>query len=141
MEKNTSWYAQSDNHPKKYFNDVDDLLRFIYQKPMIPQYCMFAPGACYIVRKEQVLLHDRVFYRNLNKLMNYAVAPNFPSEAHQIERILPILFTSCGKVNDWMENEQAFENKLPECSAYIQYKYDNRPRKFKKLRQMLGLIK
>lgn len=141
VEKNTSWYAQSDNHPKKYFNDVDDLLRFIYQKPMIPQYCMFAPGACYIVRKEQVLLHDRVFYRNLNKLMNYAVAPNFPSEAHQIERILPILFTSCGKVNDWMENEQAFETKLPECSAYIQYKYDNRPRKFKKLRQMLGLIK
>lgn len=141
VEKNNSWYADSPNHPKKYFNDVDDLLRFLYKNPMIPQYCMFAPGACYIVRREQVRLHGREFYRNLNKLMNYGVAPNFPSEAHQVERILPILFTSLCEVNDWMNDEEAFEAKLPECSAYIQYKYDNRPRRFKKLRQMLGLIK
>lgn len=141
VEKNDSWYADSPNHPKKYFNDVDDLLRFIYKAPMIPPYCMFAPGACYIVRKEQVQRHSRMFYRNLNKLMNYGVAPNFPSEAHQVERILPILFTSLCETNEWMDDEAAFEKKLPECSAYIQYKYDNRPRKFKKLRQALGLIK
>ena len=30
VEKNNSWYVDSPNHPKKYFNDVDDLLRFIY---------------------------------------------------------------------------------------------------------------
>jgi hypothetical protein len=40
-----------------------------------------------------------------------------------------------------MNDEKMFEDKLPECSAYIQYKYDNRPRKFKKLRKALGLIK
>lgn len=73
--------------------------------------------------------------------MNYGMNPGFPSEAHQIERILPILFTSLSEVNDYMNDEIAFEEKLPECSAYIQYKYDNRPRKFKKLRQVLGLIK
>lgn len=141
VEKNDSWYAASDNHPKKYFNDADDLLRFIYKKPMIPQYFMFASGACYIVRREQVLRHSREFYLNLNKLMNYGMNPGFPSEAHQIERILPIIFTSLSEVNDYMNDEAAFEEKLPECSAYIQYKYENRPRKFKKLRQMLGLIK
>lgn len=141
VEKNDSWYVESENHPKKYFNDVDDLLRFIYKNPMIPQYCMFSPGACFIVRKEQVLRHSREFYRNLNKLMNYGMSPSFPSEAHQIERILPILFTSLGEVNGWMDDEEAFEKKLPECSAYIQYKYENRPRRFKKLRKMLGLIK
>lgn len=141
VEKNDSWYVESENHPKKYFNDVDDLLRFIYKNPMIPQYCMFSPGACFIVRKEQVLRHSREFYRNLNKLMNYGMSPSFPSEAHQIERILPILFTSLGEVNEWMDDEEAFEKKLPECSAYIQYKYENRPRRFKKLRKMLGLIK
>ncbi len=141
VEVNNSWYADSPNHPKKYFNDVDDLLRFIYKDPMIPQYCMFSPGACFIVRREQVLRHSREFYRNLNKLMNYGVAPNFPSEAHQIERILPMVFTSLCETNEWMDDEKAFEAKLPECSAYIQYKYDNRPRRFKKLRQMLGLIK
>ena len=141
VEKNDSWYVNSENHPKKYFNDVDDLLRFIYKNPMIPQYCMFSPGACFIVRKEQVLRHSREFYRNLNKIMNYGMSPGFPSEAHQIERILPIIFTSLCEENEWMNNEEAFEKKLPECSAYIQYKYDNRPRKFKKLRKMLGLIK
>lgn len=141
VEKNNSWYVESVNHPKKYFNDVDDLLRFIYKNPMIPQYCMFASGACYIVRREQVKRHSREFYRNLNKLMNYGMDPSFPSEAHQIERILPIIFTSLGEVNDWMDNEAEFEKKLPECTAYIQYKYDNRPRRFKKIRKMLGLIK
>ena len=140
VEKNTSWYVESQNHPKKYFNDVDDLLRFIYKKPMIPQYFMFSPGACYIVRKEQILRHSREFYRNLNKLMNYGMNPSFPSEAHQVERILPILFTSLCETNEWMDDEKAFEEKLPECSAYIQYKYDNRPRRFKKLRKLLGLI-
>ena len=94
VEKNNSWYVDSPNHPKKYFNDVDDLLRFIYKDPMIPQYCMFSPGACFIVRREQILKHSREFYRNLNKIMNYAMDPSFPSEAHQIERILPIIFTS-----------------------------------------------
>ena len=140
IEKNNSWYVESPNHPKKYFNDVDDLLRFIYKKPMIPQYCMFSPGACFIVRREQILRHSKEFYLNLNKLMDYGVAPNFPSEAHQIERILPIIFTSLCEVNDWMNDEKAFEDKLPECSAYIQYKYENRPRRFKKLRKALGLI-
>lgn len=140
VEKNNSWYVDSPNHPKQYFNDVDDLLRFIYKDPMIPQYCMFLPGACFIVRREQILKHSREFYRNLNKIMNYAMDPSFPSEAHQIERILPIIFTSLCEVNDWMDDEAAFEAKLPECSAYIQYKWENRPRRFKKLRKMLGLI-
>lgn len=140
VEKNDSWYVASENHPKKYFNDVDDLLRFLYKKPMIPQYLMFASGACYVVRREQVLRHSREFYRNMNKLMNYGMAPGFPSEAHQVERILPIIFNSLLEVQDYMNDEAAFEAKLPECSAYIQYKYENRPRKFKKLRKALGLI-
>jgi hypothetical protein len=140
VEKNDSWYVESSNHPKKYFNDADDLLRFIYKKPMIPQYFMFASGACYIVRKEQVLRHSREFYINLNKILNYALDPSFPSEAHQIERILPIIFTSLSEENEWMNDEKVFDDKLPECSAYIQYKYENRPRKFKKLRKALGLI-
>ncbi|MDE7478168.1 MAG: DUF3431 domain-containing protein [Lachnospiraceae bacterium] len=141
VEKNNSWYVDSPNHPKKYFNDVDDLIRFIYKAPMIPHYFAFSPGACFIVRKEQILKHSKSFYLNLNKLMNYGTAPNFPSEAHQIERILPIIFTSLGEVNSWMDDEELFDRKLPECSEYIQYKYENRPRRFKKIRKMLGLLK
>lgn len=140
VEKNDSWYVESPNHPKKYFNDADDLLRFIYKNPMIPQYFMFSPGACFIVRREQVLRHSKAFYCNLNKLMNYGMNPSFPSEAHQVERILPILFTSLCEVNSWMDDEKAFEEKLPECSAYIQYKWENRSRRFKKIRQLLGML-
>jgi hypothetical protein len=101
---------------------------------------MFASGACYIVRKEQILRHSKAFYINLNKIMNYALDPSFPSEAHQMERILPIIFTSLSEENEWMNDEKQFDAKLPECSEYIQYKYENRPRKFKKLRKALGLI-
>lgn len=140
VEKNNSWYTESPNHPKKYFNDVDDLMRFIYKSPMIPQYFAFSPGACFIVRREQIQRHSPVVYQNLNKLMNYGMDPCFPSEAHQIERLLPIFFTSLGEMNDWMNDESAFDAKLPECSAYIQYKYENRPRRFKKIRKALGLI-
>ena len=140
VEINNSWYVDSPNHPTKFFNDVDDMLRFIYKDPMIPQYFEFASGACYIVRREQVLLHTKEFYLNMNKLMNYSMNPSFPSEAHQVERILPIIFNSIQPVNPWMDNEQEFEAKLPECMAYIQYKYENRPRKFKKIRKLLGLI-
>lgn len=140
VEENTSWYVQSENHPKRYFNDVDDLLRFIYKSPMIPKYCMFASGACYIVRREQVKLHSKEFYVNLNKIMNYGMNPSFPSEAHQIERILPIIFTSVLETNEWMDDEAAFDAKLPECSEYIRYKYENRPRRFGRLRRALKLI-
>lgn len=140
LEKNNSWYVESENHPKKYFNDVDDLMRFIYKEPMIPQYYMFSPGACFVVRREQVLRHSKEFYLNLNKIMNYGMNPSFPSEAHQVERILPIIFNSLCEVNSWMNNEEEFEAKLPGCSAYIQYKYENRPRRFGKIRKLLGLI-
>lgn len=141
VEKNDSWYTSSPNHPKKYFNDTDDLLRFIYKNPMIPQYFMFASGACYIVRREQILRHSREFYLNLNKIMNYGMNPGFPSEAHQIERILPILFNSLLEVQDYMNDETEFEARLPECSVHIKYKYDNRPRRLKKMRKALGLIR
>ncbi len=140
VEENTSWYVKSENHPNRYFDDTDDLLRFIYKDPMVPRYYMFAPGACYIVRKEQILKHSRIFYRNLNKLMDYGVAPHFPSEAHMVERILPIIFTSICETNEWMDREELFDEKLPECSEYIRYKFENRPRRFKKIRKMLGLI-
>ena len=74
--------------------------------------------------------------------MNYAMDPSFPSEAHQVERILPILFTSNCEVNEWMNgDDEEFQKKLQECIEYIEYKFENRPRRFKKLRQFLGLIK
>jgi len=44
--------------------------------------------------------------------MTYDLNPNFPSEAHQIERMLPIIFSSNYEVNSWMNNEKEFEERL-----------------------------
>ena len=139
-EPNNSWYVESENHPKKYFNDLDDLLKFIYVNPIIPKYLSFSPGGCYILRSSQVRLHGPSFYLNLNKLMDYGIAPHFPSEAHMIERLLPLIWHSPLETNPWMEDLEAFDKKLPECSEYIRWKYENRPRRFGKLRRALGLI-
>ena len=82
LEVNNSWYAGTD-HPKKYFRNFNSLLNFIYQDPLIPEYCCFSPGACYIVSKYQVLKNSKEFYNNLHKVMSYIEGPKFPSEAHE----------------------------------------------------------
>ncbi len=120
LEDNNSWYMQEDSHPKRYFARYDDLLRFIYRDPIIPKEVMFAPGACYIVRQEQLQLHRPAFYRNLNKLQNYTIEPAFPAEAYIIERILPIIWEEQYEVNPWMEDETAFDRKLLEAEGVLQ---------------------
>lgn len=146
VEINNSWYAGSPNHPHRYFDCYDDLLSFIYEDPVIPRYCLFSPGACYIVRREQIRMHKPAFYRNLNKLMNYGIAPNFPSEAHQIERMLPVIFEAGYVVNPWMEDEKWFDEKLKEREQVMKEKEDEKRMeveklRFKRLRRLLRPLK
>lgn len=112
LEINNSWYVGSKNHPHRYFDNVDRLLTFIYKDPVISDFMCFSPGACYIIRKEQILKNSKTFYINLLKIMNYGLQPSFPSEAHQIERILPIIFENSYEVNEWMEDEVTFDKQL-----------------------------
>ncbi len=112
LEKNSSWYVYSPNHPHRYFFNLNDLLQFIYVNPVIPNYVTFAPGGCYIVLREQVLKHTREFYLNLNKIMTYGLNPNFPTEAHMVERIMPIIFEANYETNEWMDDFQAFDERL-----------------------------
>lgn len=114
IEVNSSWYMHENTHPSKYFTDFDDLLRFIYKDPVIPKYVEFAPGGCYILRKEQVELHSASFYRNLNKIQNYTITPGFPAEAYIIERLLPIIFNERCEVNPWMNDDESFDMCLAE---------------------------
>ena len=112
LEMNDSWYVGSPDHPHKYFDNFNRLLRFIYQDAPVPEYCIFAPGGCYIISREQVLKNSKEFYINLNKIMSYGLKPNFPSEAHQIERMMPVIFSANYKVNSWMNNECEFDKKI-----------------------------
>ncbi len=121
-EINNSWYVRSPNHPHRYFDCYDDLLRFVYADPVIPRYCLFAPGGCYILRREQVYLHGPAFYRNLSRLMDYGTGGDFPSEAYQVERMLPVIFEMRYRVNPWMEEDDAFRRKLEQREALMREK-------------------
>lgn len=136
IEENTSWYVDSPEHPHRYFDNFDDLLTFIYKDPVIPRYCLFSPGACYIVRREQITKHSPVFYHNLNKIMNYGLSPSFPSEAHMIERMLPAIFEATYEENEWMNDEAAFDNKLMERMEIIKKKDEWNRKRFKRFRRL-----
>lgn len=138
IEKNTSWYAQSENHPNRYFDDYDDLLKFVYKDPVIPKYILFAPGACYIVEREQIKKHTPVFYSNMNLIMNYGLKPSFPSEAHMVERMLPTIFEAAYEENPWMNDKEMFLQKLEERENIMTEKKAADAVHFKRLRRMFS---
>jgi hypothetical protein len=110
LEYNNSWYVKY--HPHDFFIDYNDLLKFIYKSPHIPTYCLFAPGACYLVTRDQIRKNSKEFYQNINKLITYTITPKFPSEAHQIERMLHTIFSCSYEVNDYMNDSMLFDLKL-----------------------------
>lgn len=126
IEQNSSWYMRVDTHTSRYFDDYDDVLRFVYKDPVIPKYVLFSPGACYIVPRDQIALHGPAFYRNLNKLQDYTLTPGFPAEAYIIERMLPVIFTDRSAVNPWMEDERVFDEKLQEAKESLARKRQER---------------
>lgn len=138
IEENTSWYVDSPNHPHRYFDDYDDLLAFIYKEPVIPRYCLFSPGACYILRREQIKKHTPQFYLNLNKIMDYVSGPDFPAEAHMVERMLPVIFEAAYGENEWMGDGRAFDGKLEERREIIRKKDEWKGKRFKRVRRLLG---
>lgn len=119
LELNNSWYMDQTSHTWEYFGTFDDLLRFVYRDPVIPKYTEFAPGACYIVERDQILHHSSTFYRNLVKLMNYTMTPGFPAEAYIIERMLPIIYSENYIVNQWMDQEAEFDKKIEEIRKSV----------------------
>ena len=112
LERNTSWYMDQPTHLWEYFGTYDELLTFIYRDPVLPRYVEFSPGACYILTRDQIRQHPPVFYRNLNRLMDYTLTPGFPAEAYLIERMLPVIYAERYEVNPWMNDETHFLRKI-----------------------------
>jgi hypothetical protein len=88
-ELNTSWYLN--HHPVKYFNSFNEFLQFVYVAPLLPRYVGFAPGANYIVPRNNILRVPRIVYENLKTFVSYIA---LPGEAHILERALPIIWNS-----------------------------------------------
>ena len=104
MEINNSWYVP--HHVSRYFQSYSYFLKTIFVNPEIPQWVRFAPGANYIVPKENILKHEKRFYEKLNSFVSYEASPlecagrdKIPAECHIIERALYTIWTSDYQVN------------------------------------------
>lgn len=125
-----NFIVESNNHnmefvedrPQRYLMSKDQLFHVLYgDRAYCPDYFVFSPGGCYIVRKEQVLIHSKEFYHNVNLLMNYGVAADgkCPCEAHFIERILPIIFNSRLETTEEINSLVKFKLKLAELEENV----------------------
>lgn len=137
IELNSSWYMNQ-SHAYRYFYDMDDFYRFVYKDPVIPRYCSFSPGGCYIVHKSQILKNSKAFYENLCTIMEYRKEFNFPAEAFLVERMLPWIFTSRYEVNPWMEDAARLSELLPKCEEAVNRHRDWESLRFKRFRIMFG---
>lgn len=89
LEINNSWYTKL--YPRKYFYSFDNFYSFIFRDASRPRYLRFAPGANYVVPKQNILLRSRNFYRNLMKFCEHH---RFSGESHMIERALYSIWLS-----------------------------------------------
>ena len=68
VEINNSWYKFS--FPRKYFSDYDEFYSYIFKDFNLPDFVRFAPGANFIVPRENILLRSKNFYKNLLKFID-----------------------------------------------------------------------
>lgn len=89
LEINNNWYAA--NYVRKYFSKFDDFYKFIFDNPITPNYLRFAPGANYLVRRENVLIRTKNFYINMRNFVSHS---QYSCESHFVERSLYSIWAS-----------------------------------------------
>ena len=112
-EINSSWYKFE--YSRKYFANYDVFYKFIFKNDCIPYFLRYAPGANYIVPKNNILKRDRNFYKNLLKFISHS---QYSCESHFIERSLYLIWNSNIEVNKvvnkTLNNKELF-NLAKEC--------------------------
>lgn len=88
-EINSSWYKYQ--YSRKYFHDFNDFYKYIFNSINIPLFLRYAPGANYIVPKNNILLRSKIFYKNLLKFVSHS---QYSCESHFIERSLYLIWNS-----------------------------------------------
>ena len=76
---------------RKYFPSYSSFYKYIFKDIKAPKFIKFAPGANYIVPKENILLRSKEFYINLSLFVSHS---QFSCESHFVERILNDLWNS-----------------------------------------------
>ena len=88
-EINSSWYKNK--YPRMFFKDFNCFYQYIFKNVDKPHFLRFAPGANYIVPRENILLRSRNFYRNL---LNFIIHSQYSCESHFLERSLYTIWNS-----------------------------------------------
>ena len=120
MELNTSWWTS--HHPVKYFHNFYDFWMFIFDVKSFPRYVRFAPGANYVVPRENILLRSKSFYENL---MNFVSHDLFSGESHMVERALYAIWTSILSESNNMTH-LIDDHKLDALSLNVSQKRNNK---------------
>ena len=136
LEINNSWYISARTH--KYFTNYNDFLKFLFKDPIIPEWVLFSPGACHIVLREQVRKYPKVFYENLMTLLSYTY---FPSEAHQMERMMNIIFSGAYELNDHCLDFEKFHEKIKVLAEINEKKALEKKKWISKLKEKLKKLK
>lgn len=79
-EINNSWYFNHYEARHKAYFEIAEKLGLPN-----PKYIAFAPGACWIVPKENILKRSKEFYEQCREMVGYT---QLPAEAHALERSL-----------------------------------------------------
>jgi hypothetical protein len=118
LELNNSWYTKK--HPPKYFSNYNKFYNYIFDTQVMPTYLRFAPGANYVVPKENILNRSKSFYINLRSLIAYTP---LACEAHYIERTLMTIWCSSIAESSKMKallDEQLLNALEKNCTLQIQ---------------------
>ena len=114
LERNNSWYMK--RLDSRYFSDFNQLLSFIFENPIIPEFVPFTPGACFGISSNQIRNIPIEVWRFLEEISTYKY---FPSEAFLVERILFTLFHApyefrhyfLNDSEEWKEQLDIFSSK------------------------------
>lgn len=109
LELNNNWFSRK--FSCKHFNSFNDFFKFIFKTDLVPSYLRFAPGANYVVPRDNILLRSKNFYTNLRSFIEHS---QYSVESHYVERSLFAIWNSTLKESDMMS--KLIKNKsLPLC--------------------------
>ena len=135
-EINSSWYKNK--YPRLFFRDFNCFYQYIFKNVEKPHFLRFAPGANYIVPKDNILLRSRNFYRNL---LNFIIHSQFSCESHFLERSLYTVWNSNLESSEKMDgiiDINEMENLKSNCLSLIKKENIFKEKIFQKLAFIVG---
>lgn len=117
LERNNSWYFRQ-TETVSLFRDFDSFSDFlIVPNRQRPKWLSFAPGACYLVTRENILRAPRAVFEFLQRVSSYRF---FPKEAYAVERILQAIFTGDLEFHDrFLSQDWEAEFSMLEPKSWI----------------------